>query len=112
MATAELAVAIPVVVVVLALGLGGLRLGLDELRCLDAARSAVRLLARGESTAAVRAEAVRAGPPGATVTLGTTGDRVSVTVRGRLPVTLRGVGLPVPSATAEAVRELGPLPDR
>jgi hypothetical protein len=112
MATAEFAVAIPVVVVVLALGLGGLRLGLDELRCQDAARSAVRLLARGESTPAVRAEAVRAGPPGATVTLGAVGDRVSVTVRGRLPITLRGVGLAEPSATAEAVRELGLLPSR
>jgi len=47
MVTAELALAVPVVVMVLALGLAAIRVGVDQVRCVDAARLAARALARG-----------------------------------------------------------------
>ena len=40
MVTAELALAVPVVVMVLALGLAAIRVGVDQVRCVDAARLA------------------------------------------------------------------------
>ncbi|HVD64127.1 MAG TPA: TadE family type IV pilus minor pilin [Lapillicoccus sp.] len=80
MVTAELAVAVPVVLVVLALGLSAIRLGIDEVRCVDAARLAARALARGDSEGSARALAVTAGPPGASVVVGSTGAEVSATV--------------------------------
>jgi hypothetical protein len=96
MVTAELAVAVPVVVVVLALGLSAIRLGIDEVRCFDAARLAARALARGDSEGSARALAVTAGPPGASVVLGGTGAEVSATISasrdlaGWQMVTVRG----------------------
>lgn len=96
MVTAELAVAVPVVVVVLALGLSAVRLGIDEVRCVDAARLAARALARGDSEGSARALAVTAGPPGAVVVLGAAGPDVSATVSasrdlvGWRVVTVRG----------------------
>ena len=80
MVTAELAVAVPVVVVVLALGLAAIRLGIDEVRCVDAARLAARALARGDSEASARDLALTAAPPGASVSLGSGGAEVSATV--------------------------------
>ena len=80
MVTAELAVAVPVVLAVLALGLSAIRLGIDEVRCVDAARLAARALARGDSEGSARALAVTAGPPGASVVVGSTGAEVSATV--------------------------------
>jgi pectate lyase len=80
MVTAELAVAVPVVVVVLALGLSAIRLGIDEVRCVDAARLAARALARGDSEGSARALAVTAGPAGAAVVVASTGAEVSATV--------------------------------
>ncbi|HEU4999826.1 MAG TPA: TadE family type IV pilus minor pilin [Lapillicoccus sp.] len=80
MVTAELAVAIPVVVVVLALGLSAVRLGIDEIQCVDAARLAARALARGDSEAVARAAAASAAPPGAVVALAAGGTEVSATV--------------------------------
>jgi hypothetical protein len=80
MVTAELAVAIPVVVVVLALGLAAVRLGIDEIRCVDAARLAARALARGDSEAVARAAAASAAPSGAGIDLAAGGSEVSATV--------------------------------
>ena len=96
MVTAELALTVPVVVLVLALGLGAIRVGIDHVRCVDAARLAARALARGEAEAAARAVAVSAGPPGAAVVLGAGGSEVSATVSadrdlaGWRVVTVRG----------------------
>ena len=96
MVTAELAVAVPVIVVVLGLGLSAIRLGIDEVRCVDAARLAARALARGDSEGSARALAVSAGPPGASVVVGITGAEVSATVSasrdlaGWRMVTVRG----------------------
>ncbi len=106
MATAELAAALPVVVLLLVVCLAAVSLGTDQVRCIDAARSAVRLMARGESDAAVRAEAVRAGPRAALVATARSGDRVSVTVSGGVPAPLGWLGVRTrPTATAAALRE-------
>lgn len=83
MVTAELAVAIPAVVLVLACCLAGVLAGIDQVRCVDAARLAGRAAARGESVAAVRELALRAAPSGATVHVERWGDDAVVVVRAR-----------------------------
>jgi hypothetical protein len=80
MVTAELAVAMPAVVVVLLLALAAVRLGIDEVRCVDAARLAARALARGDPAAVAAAAAARAAPGGAVVALRSGGDEVGVEV--------------------------------
>lgn len=106
MATAELALAMPVLVTVLALSLAGIELGMHQVRCVDAARSAVRLMARGEPPDRVVAAARLAAPPGALVATGASGGRVSVTVSAAPPALLRIVGLASrTTATAVAVAE-------
>lgn len=107
--TAEAALVLPALVGVLALALAGLRLGLDELRCLDGATAAARLAARGEPDALVVAEARRLAPQGARVALAADGPLVVVTVAGRAPALLAGLGAGVePAATVRARREPGP----
>lgn len=105
MVTAELAVAVPVLVLMLVLALAGVRLALDEIRCLDAARSAARLLARGDTPQEVVADARARAPDGAVITMRRHGGLVTVVVRGRLPVPLRHVPVPVPEATSTVLRE-------
>jgi hypothetical protein len=86
--TAELAVAVPAVLLVLAACLGGLRIGAERLRVVDAAAQSARLASVGESPL----------PPAAAIggrVLSTrrTGETVCVAV-GRDAVLL-GVPLPV-----------------
>ena len=100
---------IPAVLVVLAMCLGGLGLAVDQIRCVDAARAGARAASRGEPVAEVRAAAVAAAPPGATVTVGSRGQDVTVTVSGpRRSVWLPG--LPRPTAEATAPLEPGASP--
>ncbi len=107
MATAELAVAMPVAVLVLAIVLGALSLGIDEVRCVDAARAGARSAARGDPLPTVRAEAGRSAPVGARVAVRVGGGRVRVTVTSRGKGVLRLLGATVtPSATAESAAEL------
>jgi len=80
MVTAELAVAIPSVVLVLALCLVALRAGVDQVRCVDAARVASRSAARGDDAARVRSLAAEAAPDGARVQVAETHGAVRVTV--------------------------------
>ncbi|HVV31267.1 MAG TPA: TadE family type IV pilus minor pilin [Mycobacteriales bacterium] len=80
MATAELAVALPVLAVLLVLGAGVLQTIGAGLRCQDAARLAARAAARGEAPAAVEATARAAAPAGAAVEVRRDGDTVHVTV--------------------------------
>ncbi len=61
MATAEFAVAMPAVVLVLALSLSALAAGLDQIRCVDAARPRPGCL-RGERRTAPRGGRRGAGP--------------------------------------------------
>jgi hypothetical protein len=106
MATAELALAMPVLVAVLALALAGIELGMQQVRCVDAARSAVRLMARGEPPERVMAAAELAAPSGAVVSTGASAGRVSVMVSAAPPALLRVVGITSQTtATAVAVAE-------
>ncbi len=83
MVTAELAVAIPIVVLVLAFCAAGIAAGIDQVRCIDAARAAARSAARGDTAAESRQLALRAAPAGAAVEVdrGSTEVRVVVTAR-------------------------------
>jgi hypothetical protein len=85
--TAELAVAMPAVLIVLAVCLGGLRVGTERLRLVDAAAQSARLAALGESPE----------PPALAVGAWVaarrrTGETVCVGLRRDVPV----LGAPVP----------------
>ena len=103
MVTAELALAVPVVVMVLALGLAAIRVGVDQVRCVDAARLAARALARGDAEGSARALAATAGPPGAVVVLGAAGSEVSASVT--VSRDLAGWRVVTVRASATAARE-------
>jgi hypothetical protein len=98
--TAETAVLLPGLTVLLALLLAVIGQGLDHVRATDAARSAARLLARGELAASVLAAAEHEAPPGSRVQVGTRDGLVVVTVTapGRTLVP----GLRLPEVRAEA----------
>ncbi|MEO3937789.1 TadE family type IV pilus minor pilin [Dermatophilaceae bacterium Soc4.6] len=110
MVTAELALAIPALVLVLAVVLGALTVGVDRVRCVDAARVAARGLARGDPLARALVSASQAGPPGARTSTVVGGSQVSVTVAVRRSLPLLGWGLDVSStavADLETVDDLG-----
>jgi Flp pilus assembly protein TadG len=105
--TVEAALALCSLVAVLALVLAAVSAVAAQLRCIDAAREAARLTARGEQD---RAEefARRIAPRGAVVAVTVRGDEVTARVSanpaaGLLP----GVDV---GAEAAAVLEPGPLP--
>lgn len=103
MVTAETALALPAVVLVLALALTGVRVAIDEIRCVDAARAGARAAARGDPAEEVEALARRAAPTGASITTSVAGGDVTVTVVAPSPTAL--VVIPAPSATAVAAVE-------
>jgi hypothetical protein len=106
MATVELAVAMPSVLVVLGLSLAALSAGSDQVRCVDAARAAARLAARGELSSQAVAAAEELAPSGSEVRVTTGPAQVTVVVTAPPVVGLRWVGLSVrPSADAVAARE-------
>ncbi len=72
--TAETAVLLPVLLVVLAAAIGVLACVAAQLRCVDAARAAARVAARGDTAQVVRTAGERLAPPGATVTLRSAGE--------------------------------------
>ncbi|WP_297626422.1 TadE family type IV pilus minor pilin [Nocardia sp.] len=91
MATVEAAIALAALVAVLVLCIGALLAVSAQVRCVDAAREAARLAARGDGARAVPA-AQRMAPPHAVITVRTDGELVvaSVSVRSPLlPLTLR-----------------------
>jgi Flp pilus assembly protein TadG len=100
--TVEAAIAIAAFVLVLGMTLGSIAAMVDQVRCVDAAREAARLTARGDQDAA-EAAAKRIAPQNAEVTITMTGEhievRVSATPVGGL---LPGIHL---QAAAFAVRE-------
>ena len=104
-ATAELAVALPVLALLLVVALTAVAAVTAQLRCVDAAREAARAAARGSSDATAAGR--RAAPAGAAVTVDSGGERVRAVVRVR--ITPLGGWLPGPevSATAEAEAEPG-----
>jgi Flp pilus assembly protein TadG len=107
MVTAETAVVLPVLLLVLAAAVAALVVVGAQLRCVDAAREAVRAATRGDAAADVARVATAAGPAGATVGRVVDGGAVTVTVSavvrplGPLPLRLRV------SASATGVLEPG-----
>lgn len=103
--TVEAAFALAALVAVLTMCLGGLLAASSQVRCIDAAREAARLVARGAEDEAVAA-ARRVAPPGAEVAVHVDGDRVTATVTAHTPLLPR---LKL-HASAFAVREPGVAP--
>lgn len=103
MATAELALVVPVVLLVLAMCLTGLGLAIDQVRCADAARVAARAASRGEPEQEVHRLAGVGAPEGSRVTLRTGRQEVTVTVTA--PPRLGLPGMPRAQAGATAPRE-------
>jgi hypothetical protein len=94
-------------VVVLVLCLWSVAVVGQQLRCIDAARTGARALARGEQPAAARAAAQRAAPDGAYITLGTADGLAVVEVRftAGLP-RLGGPGIQIGSRAVAAVEDV------
>lgn len=78
--TVETAIALASFVLLLAMALGALAAAADQVRCVDAAREAARLTARGEPEQA-RAAAERIAPRGAEVTITVKDQHIEVDVR-------------------------------
>lgn len=78
--TVEAAIALASFVAVLALALGAISAAIDQLRCIDAAREAARLVARGEPDRA-RAAAAEIAPGSAAIAITVWGDTIRVDVR-------------------------------
>lgn len=82
--TVETALAIVTLLAVLLLCAAGVTALSLQIRCIDAAREAARLAARGDPRAVAGAAAV--GPPGAVVEVRQDGDYVLARVSGRAPL--------------------------
>jgi len=82
--TAETAVLLPVLLIVLAAAIGVLACVAAQLRCVDAARAAARVAARGDLPSLVQETGRRLAPPGARVVVGAAGDSVEVVVSARV----------------------------
>ncbi|MBF6236305.1 pilus assembly protein TadE [Nocardia otitidiscaviarum] len=102
MATIEAALALATILLGMALCIGALLAASAQVRCVDAAREAARLTARGAQSEAVPT-ARHVAPPGADITVRVDADLIVATVTARLPL-LPGLEL---HATAVAVSEPG-----
>lgn len=85
MVTAELAATMPALIFVLLIAVNAVMIGINQVRCVDAARVAARAAARGDSAGAVQRVGIRAGPAGSSVHVAVGGDEVTVTVSARVP---------------------------
>lgn len=92
MVTAELALTLPAVVLVLATCLSALAWGVDQVRCVDAARVAVRELARHELPARAVRDAEQTAPRSATVEVARHDGHVTVTVAAPAPAGVAWMG--------------------
>jgi Flp pilus assembly protein TadG len=90
--TAEIALALPALVLLLTVVVGVGRVVTAQIQCVDGARAAARLAARGEPSGRVRTAATTAGPAGAQVHLARdpAGSTVTVVVRTRLVLPVPG----------------------
>lgn len=77
--TVEAAISLCALVMVVAFALAGVVAVLGQLRCMDSAREAARLIARGEQDLA-RLAVERIGPRGARLTVRTDHDKIEVEV--------------------------------
>lgn len=85
MVTAELAATIPALIFVLLISVNAVMIGINQVRCVDAARVAARAAARGDSSSAVQHVGVRAGPSGSSVAVAGGDAEVTVTVTAPVP---------------------------
>ena len=104
MATAELAVAMPALVLVLLMVLAGVSAGVTQLRVTDAARTAARAAAIGQTDLAGAAN--RAG--GAVDLAVEQGELTCVTASRRVPGPLGGLGLTARSRACAYTEPSGP----
>ena len=102
--TAETAVLLPVLLIVLAAAISVLACVAAQLRCVDAARAAARVAARGDDPALVRTTGERLAPAGAAITLRSAGDTVEVVVTAQVRPFGQALGaLPAVSVSGRAV---------
>jgi hypothetical protein len=110
-ATAELAVVLPAVVLLAAFGVWAVAAAAAQLRCVDAAGTGARALARGETTAAVSRAVADVAPAGAAVSISRTGGlavvEVRLTVRLPGPWPRAGPGVGVGDRAVAALEDLG-----
>ena len=110
-ATAELAVVLPAVVLLAASGVWAVAAAAAQLRCVDAAGTGARALARGETTAAVSLAVAEVAPAGAAVSVSRTGElavvEVRMTVRLPGPWPRAGPGLVVGDRAVAALEDVG-----
>jgi Flp pilus assembly protein TadG len=106
--TVEAAIALGAFIAVLALALGAISAAIDQLRCIDAAREAARLVARGDPGRAGEVAADIA-PTSADIAITVHGDRIEVDVRAK-PVNGLLPGLQL-HAAAYAIAEPGSTED-
>ena len=104
--TAELALCLPVLVLFLAVVLSAVSVGDTRVRAQDAAREAARAAARGDNTAA--RELAQPAAPGVELTLTTSGDQVTATVRVSAHLLARW--LPAVTVVERAVAAIEPGP--
>jgi hypothetical protein len=106
MVTAEIAATMPVIVAVLTIALTAVGAVTDQLRCVDAARTGARLLARGEEVGRVKTEVTRQAPAGADIDLWVGPSEVETVVTADVPALLELLGVRrSPHAAARALRE-------
>lgn len=85
MVSAELAAVLPAVVLVLAVAINAVAIGIDQIRCVDAARMVARSASRGDPPAQVADIGRRSAPSGANVTVRPAGGTVQVFVSSSPP---------------------------
>jgi len=102
--TAETAVVLPVLLIVLAMAVWVLACVSAQLRCTDAAATAARVAARGDSTAEAVSAGRRVAPGGADVQVTLVGDQVHAQVQTEVrPFGTALSGLPGFDVRARAV---------
>jgi hypothetical protein len=110
-ATAELAVVIPAVMLLAASGVWAVAAAAAQLRCVDAAGTGARALARGETTAAVSRAVAEVAPAGAAVSISRTDGlavvEVRMTVRLPGPWPRAGPGVVVGDRAVAALEDVG-----
>ena len=110
-ATAELAVVLPAVVLLAASGVWAVAAAAAQLRCVDAAGTGARALARGETAAAVSRAVAEVAPDGAAVSISRMGElavvEVRMTVRLPGPWPRAGPGVVVGDRAVAALEDAG-----
>lgn len=106
MVTAELALTFPAVVLVLVICVSALSWGVDQVRCVDAARVVARELARGETRERAVDDAGRTAPEGSSIAVGREGDDVTVTVTSPAPPSLAFTGADTECSSTARVEEV------